>query len=362
MWVRMNAIGDAPPPPPPAEYETATGNPASFVTVRSAPLKTLTAAFTPVQSGSGDPAPDNVRPFVGWTGADIYVGSKNLFGGVYGTKWVLPTPLVIRAGETLTISTSVVASNPRINVYTGNGGATRYWNAGINTTENNRKVRTKTFTEDIVITAFLIDYAECTDIQIEWGNTATEYSAYAPITTASVPFGASYYGGTLDVLTGEMTVTHVAVTADGVNIKANRAYTGANAAADLFGAGIVYVSPSGLAANSNLTPPTNIWCDTLPVKSPYLSDGNFQLYCPVSGSLYVVFYVGKASEHPEITTNQQKIDFTNSWLQSHPTTFAYELANPQTVQLTPAQVSAIAGDNAVWSNLNGDLAAEYRSN
>lgn len=37
------------------------------------PLKGLTANIEPVQSGSGDPSPDNVRPITGWTGATVNV-------------------------------------------------------------------------------------------------------------------------------------------------------------------------------------------------------------------------------------------------------------------------------------------------
>lgn len=36
------------------------------------PLKKLVVNFEPVQSGTGDPSPDNVRPITGWTGANVY--------------------------------------------------------------------------------------------------------------------------------------------------------------------------------------------------------------------------------------------------------------------------------------------------
>ena len=39
---------------------------ASF-TASDAPLKSLTASIVPVQAGSGDPSPENVRPISGWT-------------------------------------------------------------------------------------------------------------------------------------------------------------------------------------------------------------------------------------------------------------------------------------------------------
>lgn len=41
-------------------------------------LMKLTVPFTPVQDGSGDPSPDNVRPISGWTGCEIKESGKNL--------------------------------------------------------------------------------------------------------------------------------------------------------------------------------------------------------------------------------------------------------------------------------------------
>lgn len=47
--------------------ETASGNIATFETDMVAPLKECVINIEPVQSGSGDPSPDNVRPITGWT-------------------------------------------------------------------------------------------------------------------------------------------------------------------------------------------------------------------------------------------------------------------------------------------------------
>lgn len=41
------------------------------------PIKGLTANIGPVQAGSGDPSPDNVRPITGWTGANVTRCGKN---------------------------------------------------------------------------------------------------------------------------------------------------------------------------------------------------------------------------------------------------------------------------------------------
>lgn len=59
--------------------EIASGNIASFSTDLKAPLKSCKVEFLPVQEGSGDPAPDNIRPITGWAGLEVTKCGKNLF-------------------------------------------------------------------------------------------------------------------------------------------------------------------------------------------------------------------------------------------------------------------------------------------
>ena len=53
--------------------DTASGTIATFPDGAPYPVKDLQITIEPVQSGSGDPSPDNVRPISGWTGANIMV-------------------------------------------------------------------------------------------------------------------------------------------------------------------------------------------------------------------------------------------------------------------------------------------------
>ena len=58
--------------------ESATGNPLTFVTDVVKPFLKFELSMLPVQSGSGDPSPENVRPITGWTGATAYRTGSNL--------------------------------------------------------------------------------------------------------------------------------------------------------------------------------------------------------------------------------------------------------------------------------------------
>ena len=42
------------------------------------PVKELVVGIEPVQEGTGDPSPDNVRPITGWTGANVWGTGRNL--------------------------------------------------------------------------------------------------------------------------------------------------------------------------------------------------------------------------------------------------------------------------------------------
>ena len=74
--------------------ETTSGAMASFNTDISANLKECKVYFSPVQEGTGDPSPDNVRPITGWDGVtvshsisdDIYVYNVTSVGNTYLTK------------------------------------------------------------------------------------------------------------------------------------------------------------------------------------------------------------------------------------------------------------------------------------
>lgn len=59
--------------------DTASGAVASFPDGAALPVKSLVVSIEPLQPGSGDPSPDNVRPIYGWTGANVFRTGRNMF-------------------------------------------------------------------------------------------------------------------------------------------------------------------------------------------------------------------------------------------------------------------------------------------
>lgn len=74
IWLKAAALSSA-------VVKTVT---AAIVHIRDAlagPAQNVTIAIEPVQAGTGDPSPDNVRPISGWTGANVYRTGANIWGG-----------------------------------------------------------------------------------------------------------------------------------------------------------------------------------------------------------------------------------------------------------------------------------------
>lgn len=81
---------------------TASGDIAMFSTDMAAPLKSCVVTINPVQEGSGDPSPDNVRPISGWTACNVY--STDAIHH-YGAVWDTVNASMTRTGDAANITT-----------------------------------------------------------------------------------------------------------------------------------------------------------------------------------------------------------------------------------------------------------------
>lgn len=57
---------------------TVSGDIASFRSAARVPIESLKCHFLPIQEGTGDPSPDNIRPISGWNNIITYKARKNL--------------------------------------------------------------------------------------------------------------------------------------------------------------------------------------------------------------------------------------------------------------------------------------------
>lgn len=225
---------------------TIINNPATFTTDMAKPLRKLLIPFTPVQSGSGDPSPTNIRPITGWTGLNIYQSGEN-------------------------------TSNPE--------------------------------------------------------TTAVSWSTEA----------GTVYGGTLDALTGVLTVTHI-----------QKAFKKSDYGPETAGTAIPYRQTGG--NTKDIAPISGInW--TQAKKTQIMNCA--RIANPYSETQYgnyvgVVFWQTSTG-----TVFRISAPLYDALSESDEIIYCYELATPQTVQLDPVTLSTLVGDNVIWTDTNGDNTIVY---
>ena len=117
--------------------KTASGPIVSINDAQAAPLRSLLVNIDPVQEGTGDPSPDNVRPISGWDGMTVYhSGADTSDPSTYPITWQSAGTVY---GGTLDVLSGVLTVDAMVNEYDGTedwasySGATHsfYLNIGV---------------------------------------------------------------------------------------------------------------------------------------------------------------------------------------------------------------------------------------
>ena len=365
---------------------TATGAIANFNTDMKAPIKSCKVSFLPVQSGSGDPSPTNVRAISGWTGVDVYQAGKNLIdesylrnassysnAGSYGYYYTDDIQLVPNTryrfvwydynSEAITeIGYTVHMYVAGANEYIIDTSSYRQYSSGFLTPADG-KIRFGIYVGSSSV-------QKQTVLDTIFGNgklllqTGTSNVTYEHYTGTTIPVdwtteAGTIYGGYVDLVKGELVETYHKIVADGVNVKCNSSYLSDT----LICAGIVYLSPLG--KYSSVTNSPNVYIDTLPMytqsyilHNPGVAQIPFAT-CTNAGNQYIQLYIANRADYPDVTDATTCKAFVNAWLQEHPTTIVYELVTPITYTLTPTQLKTLIGQNNIWSNANGTIETKY---
>lgn len=209
------------------EAINASGDIVSFNSSIERPMSDLIVNIEPVQSGSGDPSPTNIRPISGWTGANVIRTGKNLWtrGDCTFThyyKYNYSDPIIPLPSGTYTMTADVesddtVATTCRVAFNDSADTAITYF------LMSRGEGQTYTFTLDRPC-AYVYLYASnsashasgktatFSNIQIERASSASAFEAYNgdtyPITWSDT--AGTVYGGTLDVVRGKLTKEWVA--------------------------------------------------------------------------------------------------------------------------------------------------------
>lgn len=347
--------------------EELSGAMASFETHEIAPLVDCKVKIEAIQSGSGTPSPDNVRPITGFTECNVTRTGKNLLKhGATNTTLNGLTFTVNSDGSfsvngtaiantSLTIGTGAKAPQKLCQgmTYTLSGG---HWantqtayiqliykgDVSGNTISIVSADRATTYTavENATLTGIYINFVsgktfnnDIVKPQFELGSTATTYEAYNG-TTYPITWNdeaGTVYGGSLDVTTGLLTVTWAYIdTWTNVNFTFN-------------GSTATYTEVRCALSNAKAYGTSNM-------KSNKLETGPADLY-KINGRAnteYIHFDVPLCANAAE----------AKQWIIDNGIAVIYELATPQTIQLTPTEINTILGVNNIWAD-TGDIDVVY---
>lgn len=328
-------------------FESLTGSILSFKTDMASKLKECKIHFTPIQEGSGDPSPENVRPITGWDGVTVTRCGKNLFANQKGSK----SYIGLKAGVTYTISYRA-DSNAYFRGINENGSYITniiWMNTGV---INERRYGRITPSIDIPY-GVIFRSAGLSEAQIEVGSEATSYEPYES-TTLTIPFPQTIYGGYVDLVKGEVVEEWEKITLDGVttNRKVNRDYTNTVSLA----CGVVYLNPSGKEDNSRVT---KLLCENMTIVASSQTAEYPYIRTISSGRQYLRIFMGPIGDYPDLDTAQKRIDYINSYLSENPTAVCYPLRNQNAYPLDPVAIRTLKGLNNIWSDANGNIELKF---
>lgn len=354
---------------------TIINNPAVFMTEVAEPLKGLSVPFLPVQSGTGDPSPSNVRPISGWTGANATRTGKNLCprntmrtshsgidytvtdegirvhgtatagsyswtsGMDYSTSW-----LKLPAGTYTFSVTDMFGTNQLDGYIVFMGWDVDGAELSTFTLHNATKTRTVTFAKNVglyygmfVKNGLTVDTV--VKIQTELGSTAT---AYEPFVGQTYPISwqseaGTVYGGTLDALTGVLTV-------EWASTSVRWGVTTRNPPGESMTSGYIafeyetkVAGESGVSNEHKCNSAVWMWsgeANTTP---------HFYVYRGSNGKCTAIVVL------PNGTDDDLNI------------VVASKLKTPYTVQLDPVSLSTLKGENIIWTDTNSDNTIVYLS-
>ena len=265
--------------------------------------KSLEVSLSPIQAGSGEPSPSNVRPISGRTEVVTHRMGKNAIGEIidgegYNARGETETNakrfrtnrIKCQGESNVTVSWSIneISTQAIRCIWDENGNLLNRTIPSATTIDDRRYYVTDLSlfpNASYIAFAWYADgnksaQGNATNMMVEFTNNLSDYEPYQG-TTYTTALGRTVYGGTLDVVSGELVVT------------------------------------DGYIASYN--------GETLP--STWISDRD-------------VYASGTTP-----TAGAQ---------------VAYKLATPQTYQLTPQQIGLLLGENNLWSD--GEITMQYGMN
>lgn len=322
--------------------ESASGAVASFETPLTLPLVSHNVTIEPVQSGTGDPSPSNVRPISGWSEmnvtklanltspSDLEQGTFNSSNGQLQpstTRLRMTSSKQIGAGSYTIDATG--ADDVVVYVYDLNGS----WISAESVVNWQSLPYTFTLTGSRLVN-FALRHSDNSTITTD-EVTACLFYANSSKGTYNLALGQTVYGGTGDVINGVVESTFSNLTSFS---------TGWYIQGDSIDGGKVYAH----SLSNKKTPNADGICDTL--KTNNITSWSRTTKNTINfghGQQLVFACVDGVTTETEMNAYMANVNFI------------YLLATPVEVTLTPEHISTLKGVNNIWAD-TGDTAVEYK--
>lgn len=341
-----------------------TGNPAQFESFSGCPLNCLTR-IEPAQAGSGEPSPSNIRPISGRTGAKLTRCGKNLlpnvreatetYGGITFTNHGDGSYTLDGTATTYVqfVDTASFWLAPGTYVLSGGYGATSQLRSADGLTAFGHSDGSP-FTFNVATEVRFRQTLGAGSVfngrrfypQLELGSTATRYEPYQG-ETFSASFGQTVYGGTLDWNTGVLTVDRAIVTLTGTE-----SFQFSSGGTGRF---VYYGLQNVIKPFSNSAIVAPIVCSHYkPSTAEYLYNTPDAYAIAQNNGTEIWF-----SDTGFDSQSAFKAYLSAQNAAGTPVQVCYKLANPTTIQLTPAQLTALQGMNNIFCDA-GETTASGR--
>ena len=328
----------------PIIVDSATGNPLSFVDgANNMSIENIIVDLLPKQDGSGDASPQNIRPFVLWTGCNIGLNAGNFLVPEYEEGGINPDTGEDTSSDDRYRSKVFSPIRGGISYYCAMPGSYKrvyFYDKdktfiSSNTTGTAAKpAPSNAKYAKVVVLKSATEHPE-TDCSLNWPYTSEDCISYAG-QFSSIVFSSPIYGGTIDPVTGIMLVKYTMQVLND---------------ADAWNEGDIYFSYTNHSYNDRkLGDSYNFYCTSFPTVQKS------------SGTAYIR-WGGTTAGNVLIAPNDSGLTLADvkSMSSNGDIAIVYELDEPVSVQLNPIVIRSLFGNNIVWSDSNSSIEVIYHA-
>ena len=332
------------------------GNPVQAELVGGLPFDRVATALSPMQAGSGDPSPNNIRTISGWTGAKLTRCGKNLLKNTATSQTINGVTFTVNADGSVTVNGTATAhayfvvgkstlsagsyivsgcpangSNSKYFVYADHSGGTSDYGSGGTFTLAETKEVAPTIVVRSGTTVSNLTFHPMIRLESETDAAFVVYQGE----TFSATFGQTVYGGTLDWQTGVLTVDKAFVEYDGSADENWLTQTTATSGYRRF-----LIVPGDAEPNTGASNVAYVVSNMYKATSPNGTYSKTTGIC-VNQNELMIYDADRAT---------LTVDGWRAWLSEHPVQIAYKLATPTTIQLTPQEIKQLQGANTLYGD------------